>query len=302
MGIHWLLIFLWTSCSAVQTHQVWLGKNAARKGFEERTLEIGDHRIHHWVGGQGPPVLLLHGFGGDGLITWWQQARALSKTHRVIIPDLLWFGGSDSNAPPSLDAQAEAMGALVEELVASGQPIDVVGISYGGFVALRYGSLEPQRQGRLVLMDSPGPHFGDQDEARLLEHFGVEHVEEIFVPTDTTQVRTLIGLAYHKPPPLPDFVLADLKERVFSAHQNEQRALLADLKEGRERYRSAPLAEYAESLVIWGQHDVVFPLSIGRTLAKEMDAEFFVVEQAGHAPHMDRPGIVRRKLQSFLSP
>ncbi len=47
-------------------------------------------------------------------MTWWSPARLLSKIHRVIVPDLLWFGASDSVATPGLDAQVEAVAALVD--------------------------------------------------------------------------------------------------------------------------------------------------------------------------------------------
>jgi pimeloyl-ACP methyl ester carboxylesterase len=302
MILGWIFALWLMGCSAVQTHHAWISQAVESKGFDEATITLGEHRVHHWVGGHGPPVVLLHGFGGNGLITWWSQARALSKSHRVIIPDLLWFGGSDSDAHPSLDAQAEAIQALVAHLVPDEQNVDVVGISYGGFVALRYGSMAPERQRRMVLMDSPGPLFTDEDEAAMLKHYRVDTVDELFVPTSPERVRALIELAYHQPPPLPQFVLRELKENVFSAHQNEQRILLAELKQNRNRYQTEAPAQYESSLVIWGKYDAVFPVRMGEALAKMMGAEFFVVDNAGHAPHLEHPARINRKLESFLKP
>lgn len=296
-----LVLVLWMcGCSAVKTHHKVLERRAIRAGFIKSTLTAGPHSVNHWVGGEGPTVVLIHGFGGDGLVTWWPQARLLAKTHRVIVPDLLWFGGSDSDATPGLEAQVEAVGALVEHHVPTGELVDVVGISYGGFVALRYGTIAPLRQGRLVIMDSPGPLFSAADQAAMLERFGVEQPQDIFVPDDPDDIRVLIQLAYHKAPPLPRPLLKDMQRHVFSQHRVEQVQLLDDIEAGRERYAGLAPAEYSESLVIWGEHDRVFPVAIGRQLSELLGAEFVVIEGAAHAPHIERPRQVNAMLVDFL--
>ena len=300
MILGWVITVWFLACSAVDTHRAWLDQNAQNHGFEARTAELGPHRIHHWVGGQGPTVIFLHGFGGNGIYTWWSQAKTIAKTHRVIVPDLLWFGQSTSTVEPSLDAQADAVKALIDELVPANERVDVLGISYGGFVALRYGQIEPQRQRSIVLVDSPGRFFDDQDEKDLLQRYDVTTVDELFVPTTTEQVRTLIGLAYHKAPPLPEPLLKELKRKVFSQNQDEQRKLLADLNTRRDYYQADPFADYMKALVIWGEHDQVFPVAIAHKLAGEMNAELLIIERAGHAPVFDRPKVVNQRLESFL--
>lgn len=300
MMFRWILVLWMCGCSAVKTHHKVLEHRAMSAGFSQSTLALGSHQVHHWVGGEGPTVVLIHGFGGDGLVTWWPQARLLSKTHRVIVPDLLWFGGSDSTASPGLEAQVEAVGALIEHYVPKGELVDVVGISYGGFVALRYGTIAPDRQRRVVIMDSPGPLFSATDQAALLERFGVEQPQDIFVPDDPEDVRVLIQLAYHKAPPLPRSLLKDMHRQVFSQHRIEQAQLLKDIEAGRERYAGLAPAEYARSLVIWGEHDRVFPVAIGRQLSELLGAEFVVIEGTAHAPHIERPRQVNSILVDFL--
>ena len=297
----WLTLSI-SACSAVKTGQALRTTQAEWAGFESQSVELGPHEVHHWTGGSGPTVLLIHGFGGDGLATWWPQARHLAQSHRVIVPDLLWFGQSTSEAVPSLDNQADAIRALVDHHVAPGERIDVVGISYGGFVALQYGSLVPERQRRLAILDSPGPLFDESDHAAMLDRFGVEESEDIFVPKDTKAVRTLIELAYHSPPPLPEPLLKDLHRQVFSAHPSEKTALLNELETERERYQATELANYDKKMVIWGAHDKVFPVAIGEKLAEHMGAEFLIVEGTAHAPHMERPEVVNRALSDFLEP
>jgi len=297
----WLMLGL-GACSAVKTRQNLRATQAEWTGFSSESLTLGPHTVHHWIGGEGPTVLLIHGFGADGLATWWPQARHLAKDHRVIVPDLLWFGESSSSAPPTLDAQAGAIQALVDHHVDPGESVDVVGISYGGFVALRYGSLDPERQRKLVILDSPGPLFDSNDQAALLARFGVDAPEDIFVPKDSEAVRVLIELAYHKPPPLPDALLRDIQRQVFSAHLDEKTTLLRELESEAERYQGAQPAQYTDTLIIWGEHDTVFPLDIGRSLAEHMNAGFLVVEDTAHAPHLERPQEVNEVLSAFLKP
>ena len=63
--------------------------------------------------GAGLPVLLIHGFGANGLASWKAPMLDLVRDHRVLVPDLLWFGDSVSGRTPSLDAQADALQALL---------------------------------------------------------------------------------------------------------------------------------------------------------------------------------------------
>ena len=76
---------------------------------------------------------------------------------------------------------------------------------------------------------------------------------------------------------------------------------MKDIEAGRERYAGLAPAEYAESLVIWGEHDRVFPVDIGRQLSELLGAEFVVIEGAAHAPHVERPRKVNPLLVDFLS-
>ena len=59
------------------------------------------------------PIQLIHGFGANGLASWKAPMLDLVRDHRVLVPDLLWFGDSVSGRTPSLDAQADALQALL---------------------------------------------------------------------------------------------------------------------------------------------------------------------------------------------
>ncbi|MFT5686474.1 MAG: pimeloyl-ACP methyl ester carboxylesterase, partial [Myxococcota bacterium] len=187
---------LLTGCSLSKIGMRSIARQAHRTGLEERTLVTGEHTVRYWIGGQGPPVLLIHGFGGDGLSTWTGQLDDFTAEHTVIVPDLLWFGASHSTTEPTLTHQAAAQLALLDELGLS--QVDVVGISYGGFITLRLHQLAGERLRRLVIVDSPGPLFSDEDADALADRFGVDDPEALFVPQTPEAVGALIGLAYYE--------------------------------------------------------------------------------------------------------
>src|SRR3954454_20232654 len=110
-------------------------------GFRERTLERRGLRLRYYVRGAGPPLLLVHGFGGSAW-TFCELAPLLVGGRRVLIPDLPGHGGSAAlPAAPSLAAYAEALVTLChEERV---ERADVVGHSLGGPLALRLAVRRP---------------------------------------------------------------------------------------------------------------------------------------------------------------
>jgi len=101
--------------------------------------------------GQGPPMLLLHGFTGTAN-DWQRQIEPWSASHRVITPDLLGHGGSDAPEDPAayaLERQAADLADLLELLEA--RPATVVGYSMGARLALVLALEHPA----LVLPTSP---------------------------------------------------------------------------------------------------------------------------------------------------
>jgi esterase len=102
-----------------------------------------------------PPVVLLHGTGAT-LRSWDAVAAALSTTRAVLAVDLRGHGESSWPGTYSVDLMAQDVGALLDRLGLG--PVDLVGHSLGGLVALRVSALSPDRVRRLVLEDVGMPH------------------------------------------------------------------------------------------------------------------------------------------------
>ena len=285
-------------CSLVRIGLAHTQMRAVRQGFMERTLERSGLRLRYWIGGTGPPLLLLHGFGGDGLSTWSKQVDALVAIRTVIIPDLVWFGESFSFQEATMNTQVEAMKLLLE---AEGHShSDVMGISYGGFITFGMAVKKPGIFERAIIVDSPGPFFSEEDVQALLSRFGAASPEEIFIPESPEQVQSLMDLTLYRDRWIPGFILKDMKKQIFSANQEAQRELLRDLPRNRGLGQDVRLSA-RPPLVIWGAHDEVFPLSAGQRLAAALGAELAVIPETAHGPMQERPEKFNEIVVRYLS-
>lgn len=268
-----------------------------RAGLRESQHQLAAGRLNVWTGGSGRPVLVVPGFGVDNLWQWYPQLPALARKRHVVAPDLLGFGGSGSPGQAGVLArQTQACGQLMESL--GHRDYDVLGLSYGGFVALALAS-EGAPIGRLVISDCPGPCFDYGDYERLCERFEVDHIAQLLMPGDAAGVRRLLHVAWHNPPWIPDFVLADVHAATFVARRAEQRPVLDDLV---EQTRSPPDIRIRQpTLVLWGEHDRFFPLSGGERLVERLDdATLHVFGGNAHAPNLQSSGDFTRRALSFL--
>jgi pimeloyl-ACP methyl ester carboxylesterase/quercetin dioxygenase-like cupin family protein len=128
--------------------------------------------IHVRVGGSGPAVVLLHGFGDTGDM-WAPLAAALAGDHTVIVPDLRSMGLS-AVADHGFEKknQAKDVADVLNTLGIS--RADVVGHYIGNMVAFAFAERYPERTTKLVMMDAPVPGVGPWDDilkSPLLWHF-----------------------------------------------------------------------------------------------------------------------------------
>src|SRR5436305_671837 len=117
-------------------------------GLEERWHERRGVRIRCFEGGSGPPLLLVHGFGGAA---WnFAELAPLLPGRRLIVPDLPGHGGSSPLPATSLAGFADVLASLLDG------PVDALGHSMGGVVGLRLAERHPQLVRRLVLAAAAG--------------------------------------------------------------------------------------------------------------------------------------------------
>jgi pimeloyl-ACP methyl ester carboxylesterase len=131
-------------------------------GFKTQRIDTGDVVVHVRVGGTGPSVVLIHGFGDTGDM-WSPLASALAKDHTVVVPDLRGMGfSSQPEAGYDKKTQAGDIRAVLDKLGID--KADIVGHDIGTMVAYAYAARYPDKTTRLVVMDAPVPGITPWDE------------------------------------------------------------------------------------------------------------------------------------------
>ena len=135
-------------------------------GFVERFAKVNGVRLHYLIGGQGSPVVLLHGYAETSHM-WRPIMSLLAQRHTVIVPDLRGAGGS---AKPPSGYDKKNMAVDIHELAASLKlnRVAIVGHDIGLMVAYAYAAQFPQATERVVLMDAFLPGIGDWTHVWLL--------------------------------------------------------------------------------------------------------------------------------------
>ena len=203
----------------IKTHFVArLGKNA---GLRQHAIALDDGGtvINFWIpkhrrapSEEKPKkhaVVLVHGFAGDGMVTWGFTVGALAKAgYDVYVPDLIHFGCSSSPSPDRSAAfQARCIAAGLRKLGVV-ERCTVVGFSYGGLVAFEMAAAFPGLVRSVVVSGAVASYTAAMNDD-LLARFGVGSLTELMLPDTFRGVMRLLTSAFHKKPWLPDRVVSD---------------------------------------------------------------------------------------------
>jgi pimeloyl-ACP methyl ester carboxylesterase len=266
----------------------------------ERRLLLAGISTAVLEGGDGPPVVLLHGPMANAT-HWMGIIPGLAATHRVIVPDLPGHGGSEVTGEGRIESGRvmEWLGALIEQNCETSPAL--VGQLLGGAIAARYASEHSRRLRRLVLVDSfglrpfqPAPEFG-----LALSNFLAE-------PTE----RTHTDLWHHCA-----FNLEALRQRMgerwqpFEAYNLDRartpsvQAAVATLMEhfGVPAISTSDLARITvPTTLIWGSHDRATPLEVAKEASARFGWPLHVIENCNDDPPVEQPEELLRALHVAL--
>lgn len=141
-------------------------------GFRTQEIATNGATIHVRVGGKGPAVVLLHGYGETGDM-WGAMAADLARDHTVIVPDLRGLGLSSKPAGGfDKKTQGGDVAGVMDALKVTSA--DLVTHDIGNMVGYAFAAQNPARVRRFVLIDAPLPGVGPWEEVLknpLLWHF-----------------------------------------------------------------------------------------------------------------------------------
>ena len=238
-------------------HPVWIINQAldARlrfAGFRSEYVRVGSYRVHYFVGGNGTPLLLIHGLGARSE-DWTPQMPLYAKNgFRVYAIDLLGCGRTDRpDIAYTIGEQVELIRGFLNAVHV--ETTDVVGWSMGGWVALEFALRHPHRVNRLVAMDSAGLKFETNLTPDILEPNTVPQLERLEM--------VLTARHYY----IPGFVQRDLLRTMQRNRAVVHRTLESLLHEegdfgGRLGELRMPV------LLVWGARDELIPPSVGKQM------------------------------------
>jgi len=264
----------------------------AAEAVVPRELEVAGRRLRYLElgGGDGVPVLLLHGFGAD-LNSWMFNQPALCEGRRAIALDLPGHGGSSKDVGSGdAGALADAVeGALAELGI---ERVHLVGHSMGGAVAVAVASRGPARIATLTLIASAG--LGAEINGAFIDGF-----VRMARRRDAVEV---LNLLVHDPALVSRAMVEDVLrykriDGVASALQT-----MADVWFAGGRQRCDVLVSVSSLAVpvqiIWGRDDKIIPVAHAEALAARLPVH--ILEAAGHLPHMEKSGEVNRLIKGFI--
>ncbi len=142
------------------------------KGFRTQEIATNGATLHVRVGGAGPAVVLLHGYGETGDM-WAPLAAELARDHRVVVPDLRGLGLSSRPAGGyDKKTQAGDVAGVLDALAI--ERVDLVTHDIGNMVGFAFAAQHPERVTSFVIMDAPVPGVGPWEDVLknpLLWHF-----------------------------------------------------------------------------------------------------------------------------------
>ncbi len=296
--LFWFILISIPSCNLVEWHHKSNVKSLQKKGIEEGYFKTDSLNIHYYKGGEGPPLLFLHGFGGDALLSWKYYLKKFSKNYTVIAPDNLWFGESSATVEPSLENQAAAMHQLLKHLDI--EKVMVVGQSYGGFITMEMNRQNHKIMDYMVIVNSPGPTFDKKWIDTLIKNEGAQSKEELFVFDDYKGVNRLMGFSYKHPTKLPKKLAQNVYMKYFKPFPDEKRTLLKTLHDNSDRMMDFYKSRSFPSFVIWSDSDEIFPVCEGEKLASFLKANFVVFKNVGHVSIIKKKKSGARFLKKIL--
>jgi pimeloyl-ACP methyl ester carboxylesterase len=263
-------------------------------------LEVNGVKAHYVDRGEGPVILLLHGYTMS-LHSWRFNVGPLSGRFRVIAVDLPGFG--DSGKPRrflyDLTGFARWTFGFLDALGVSRAAL--VGHSMGGGVAHAIATGQPERVSSLILVDPVG--YQPREERffvfRILERRGLgELALRALTPIG---VRTILRRYAYRD---PGFVTDDVVQAYLAPLRSAEgrAAALRTIRTVNFDAAPGPLPCRRPALVLWGDRDRVVPAAHAQRFARDIPgAKLHVFEDCGHFPQVERAESFNQQVAAFVA-
>jgi pimeloyl-ACP methyl ester carboxylesterase len=270
---------------------VWLAAHGAYRalGFRSRLLRAGEHNAHLYDRrgmGSAPPVLLVHGMGGNAAGFLPVVRAVLRESRRVVAVELPGHGRARleaGEAPATARECAQAVGAALMDL---GEPAVLIGSSLGGALSLYTASELPDRVVAVIGLNPAGaPLLGAER----------EDVVRAFRSGGLGMNRRL----YRRPPRL-GWLFANALTRHWASPHVQQ--FVGEMGSDVRVIDPATLAAIDKPvLILWGEHDTLLPKSSVEYFRKHLrNGSVELIADSGHLPMVEKSAQVGSRIALFL--
>ena len=260
------------------------------RGGTEEKVRLGEDELTLVRGGQGRPLLVLHDeLGYPGWLNWNDE---LAKQHELIIPLHPGFGRA-----PRLDwvNSTRDLAGVYARLLRERKlaPVDVIGFSFGGWLAAEMAAMDPSLFRSMVLV---GPFGIRPSEGEIADIFAVPALNwlnsTVADPGSVSEFENLYGGNHQSPEQFEAFddARAECARLAWQPYMYNP-----SLPHHLQGVRNMP------TLIVWGDRDKIVPRSAMDAYARAIPgAQVIVIEGSGHRPEVERPeqflGAVRKHL------
>lgn len=256
----------------------------ANAGLSRHEMDVNGIHVVYLDGGQGEPLLLIHGFGADK-DNFTRVALYLTTRYRVLIPDLPGFGesGLAPDGDYSIATQVQRMHAFVQALGL--KTVHIGGNSMGGEISAVYAAQYPAETGSLWLLAPAGVATAPKSElVQRLEAGGSNPL----IAANADEFAAIFRFVMSDPPFVPRRILDVMGRTAIAHHDLNQRIF--------EQIRSAPGIEAqvkgltVPTRIVWGEQDRALNVGGAKVLEGLMPkASALILPGVGHLPMLERP-------------
>ena len=254
----------------------------------ESTVRIGENDVQMFSGGSGPPILYLHGSGGNA--GWKPFHQALAQNYTVHAPSMPGFNSTPRPTwVRTINDMAHFNLEMVQQLGL--KQYILVGSSMGGWVAAEMAAMGQENLKGMVLIDAAGirPEHGE--------------IAEILM----VSAQTRASLRFHDISQVPNnevYTREMTSEETLVDHANREMASRLFWKP----YLHNPSLPFylakvrTPTLLVWGRQDAIIPVECGELFRRALsNATLKIIDNCGHSPQIEKPQEFQAAITEFLS-
>jgi len=256
--------------------------------MREEEVLINNLKVNYKIAGEGPAILVLHGWGGSSDSWIMVQNVLANQGYKVIIPDFPGFGKSVTPSNPwSIFDYTKWLIDFINYLKI--EQLYLVAHSFGGRIAIKFVTQYPEKIKSLILCDSAGIKPKPGFKTRLI-YWMARIGNAIFTPKHLARFRDGAQNFFYIFLRHKDYVKANstMKETIKKVLEEDLLTELSQIK--------------VKTLIVWGEDDKLVPVRYAYIFKEKIEnSEIKLLPEIGHSPHLEVPEKLAEIITDFLS-